>query len=72
MVQHRLGGKSNFGCKKNHTIVCKSKDIFLYIFAILVSTKLVCVIHNTYNLHQTRRNLRKDLRKNSKCELFPN
>ena len=42
MVQHRLGGKSNFGCKKNQTIVCKSKDIFyIYIFTILFRTKVV-------------------------------
>ena len=50
---NRLGSKSNFGCKKNQTIVCKSKYIVLYIFAILVWTKMVWVICNTYNLHQT-------------------
>ena len=63
VVQHRLGGKSNFGCKKNQTIVFKSKDIVLYIFAILVRTKLVWVICNTYNLHQTRGPLKKALQK---------
>ena len=35
--------------------VCKSKDIVVYTFAILMSTKLVGIIHSVYNLHHTRR-----------------
>ena len=63
MVQHRLGGKSNFGCKKIKKIVCKSKDIVLYIFAILVGTKLLWAILRIYDLHQTRGPLKKILQK---------